>query len=116
MTKAEAIRTVNAFARLDGERLTTRNTCWSKMHDETVWWLSIDPRKLEQPLHLCLETANGFIWLRIPANSFRADDFPVAMSDADSRKNIQISCGGTDYMVDRNSRQSFTTYVQRRFP
>lgn len=108
------MRTVLAHA--NGERLTTRNTLWSKRHvEQHCWWLNIPAAKFQDILHLCLETSDGFLWLRLPANTFGPNVFRPK-SRSDHRRNTEISFDEHDYMRDKRSGQDFGPYVQREFP
>ncbi|MCY4474582.1 MAG: hypothetical protein OXC83_04010 [Chloroflexi bacterium] len=68
--KYQATQKVTDF--LDTSSLTNANTHYANINkSKDVWWLNIAPRKFEQDLHILLVKTNGFIWLRIKANSIR---------------------------------------------
>lgn len=115
MDKQHAIRAVNEH--LGSASLTPENTRWSRRHaQQKCWWLNIEPHMFDHDLHLCLGLPDGFVWLHIPPNGFRAEDFQVK-SPTDARRNIELRCDEdeADYLTDRRSGIQFAPYIEHRF-
>jgi hypothetical protein len=118
ITKNEAIKAVNNH--LQRVALRKDNTHFSSINDaKDVWWINIPPKRFANDLHLLLKKADGFIWLKINANTFinpknvfkfASDKNLIDLEIVSNKRNnyiIDIKSGGTHY--------NFNSHIEYEF-
>lgn len=114
MTKLEAIRTVNEYAQLNIANCVHFANINST---KDVWWFDIPLAKFNNDLHLLLNKEDGFIWLKIPANTFASLDEVFRIKD--KWVDLEISSNeNNNYMVDIKSGgtlHNFSQYIEHEF-
>ncbi len=118
MTKSELIEIVNNH--LGGLSLNRSNTHIAKIIDaKNVWWLNIPPERFINDLHLLLKKTDGFLWLKIDANTFiRPQDVFRLRLDVD-KIDLEISADNeNNYMTDIKSggtNYNFNPHIEYAF-
>ncbi|CAC9615444.1 hypothetical protein [uncultured Gammaproteobacteria bacterium] len=119
MTKQEAIELVNNH--LQEQPLNMENTNIAKINAaKDVWWFTIPPERFSNDLHLLLKKTNGFIWLKISANTFIEPQNIFKLRTNADKIDLEISSdnGLNNYMVDIKSGgigYNFKQHIEHEF-
>lgn len=115
--KKIAIEKVNNY--LNEDSLSTKNTHIAKINeDKNVWWVNIPPERFSNDLHLLLEKGNGFLWLKIDANTFVNPKDTFRLRTDINRIDLEISNNKNKYMTDIKSdgtNCNFRSYIKHEF-
>ena len=115
MTKNETITEINNSK---SQILTMKNAHFANINNKKdVWWFTIPLTKFDNDLHLLLNKVNGFIWLKISANTFEEISNVFRIKQG-KWVDFEISSNKRSYMKDVKSggtKYDFKIHVKHEF-